>query len=262
MAMIAPTGSKARCVGDQTERFNSAVDAIFQSWTGLHLARENTCPAEKGRQAYDEMLAAVKAWFDRDGEVYADELSLYMTEAIDDAMSATLEDGSVDEVSRLLNKTFRECAVSNYESVDQLLMQAADAQGAAVGSACVEDSHAEFDKGDDDDQDEAGAPPADTSGLPPMDHQQIRDVLDRFFNDITSPAHLQGYKSPHDILRTIYTAAVQHMQNEGVEVPCVNGVGPAQQPPPQQQQQQETKRRKKSGKNTIEMQDDGWATVK
>lgn len=105
--------TRRRATEEQYQYFVSGVSAVFQQWTALRLVIDH-CDPNAGITLYNEIVQ----WFLRDGEVYSDELELFLEDFFSQARSVILEDDSAKEVGDILQAMYCDCCVGNYAKVE------------------------------------------------------------------------------------------------------------------------------------------------
>ena len=236
-----------KCTGDHLKHFKEGVAALFSGWGSLQLCKDNMQIRSKAEHACNEMVEDINDWFVKEGEIYADEIEEYLYKEVEEALQARIEDGSIEEVSKSLNIMFRECAVGNYQSVVRARDQAATLQKSGVQAVQHKDDFAsDMEDDDEDGQDQDRARPS--PGMLPSEPQAcpVEAVLKEMLGDVV--ADCQPLQSPTrvQILQAIYNRTATLLTEAGS--------------PPQPGQPR--KKKKKIGKNNVEVDDDGWSTVK
>lgn len=105
--------ARRRATEEQYQYFVIGVSAVFQQWTALRLV-VNHCDPNAGNTLYNEVVQ----WFLRDGEVYSDELELFLEDFFSQERSVILEDDSAKEVGDILQAMYCDCCEGNYAKVE------------------------------------------------------------------------------------------------------------------------------------------------
>eukprot|EP01060_Flectonema_neradi_P015086 TRINITY_DN21772_c0_g2_i1.p1 TRINITY_DN21772_c0_g2~~TRINITY_DN21772_c0_g2_i1.p1 ORF type:complete len:241 (+),score=73.70 TRINITY_DN21772_c0_g2_i1:94-816(+) len=231
---IAPSGKNARFQNEhQSKAFEEGVNGVFRSWTGLQLAKQHS--GMKGERVVQEMMLDIIDWFQKEGEIFEDELEDYMSKEID-GMGCGLQDGSVEEVSQTLNMMFRECCVGNFSSAQKL---------SGASDAAVSKSQGDMANNDDDDEDmDEGEETAPALTPATLTQSDIQLAINHIVNLATTPEQVSTFKNQNDVVQAIYNASKEHLENEGILSKPV--------PKP---------KKKKSGRNMVSVDADGWSTV-
>ena len=230
---IGPSGKNIKFQNDsQFRAFEEGIQGIFRGWTGMQLAKHHA-GGSKGDRVIQEMMLDIIDWFQKEGEIFPDEIEEYIAKEIDEGMGVGLEDGSIEEVSQVMNRMFRECCVGNFSTAESHANNADSAAAASHGQG-----------NDDDDEQMEGDETAPALAPATLTQSEIQSSLDHIINLSTTPEQVSGFKKPNDVIMALYNAAKQHLESEGLLT------APAPKP-----------KKKKSGRNVVSVDADGWSTV-
>eukprot|EP00756_Hemistasia_phaeocysticola_P057147 Hpha_TRINITY_DN33779_c0_g1::TRINITY_DN33779_c0_g1_i1::g.25044::m.25044/K14800/TSR2; pre-rRNA-processing protein TSR2 len=262
----AETGKCPKYGGDAFARFQQGVHAVFESWTGLQLLQEQLPAA---RRVVNDLERDVSEWFERQGEIFPDELESHFESELSNEANADLEDGSCKEVANVLNLLYRECAVGCFTRVEHLVDQAR--QSGQAAAACVaapgsedaltwdmlqDDEGPAAAAGGDDDDDEVmsvgeadgaaavhPAPPAPAAAAPAAPNV-LKDVVNELLQRVGPPKD----RSRLDLLQALHGATAALLTEAGAP-PEAAAAGPPR------------SKKRRNGKNAVVDGGDGWATV-
>lgn len=100
----------------QFAQFARGLAAVLNQWTALHLVAQY-CDKQALLNVHNDLLN----WFQRNGEVYADELEDYFEDFFNSARSVLIEDGSIEEVSGVLHEMYCHCCNNDFSRVEQFV---------------------------------------------------------------------------------------------------------------------------------------------
>ena len=240
-----PTGSGLKLEGEQRAHFDIGVEAVFRGWTSLQLCLENVQNRAKAGKAVDDMVEDIKDWFVQEGEIFPDEIEAYLNNEISETMDAGIEDGSVEQVSEFIADMFRECVVNNFTKCEQAKSMAQNVQeftSQAVQSADVESCDGDSEDGG------FGAPALCPAGAGGMEVDEegpspLEAALAEISTTLPKDAPLADRVTA---LQAINQHTASLLEAAGASVPSAKPKN----------------KKKKVGKNNVEVDNDGWTTVK
>mmetsp|Transcript_19436 Transcript_19436/g.27124 ORF Transcript_19436/g.27124 Transcript_19436/m.27124 type:complete len:196 (+) Transcript_19436:65-652(+) len=143
--------------------FTDGVNAVFSKWTALVLAVENGWGGLNSRRKAESMQEECLDMF-KNGKVYPDELIELFYDWFLQDFNTDPQDGSVEQVSRLLVDLFNKIAADDLSLLNTVLSQKAP-KGAeqSIGRDETQEVDAEPDDDDDDeDEEDEQSEPMDT----------------------------------------------------------------------------------------------------
>jgi pre-rRNA-processing protein TSR2 len=162
-----------RCTQEQMSWFVKGVEAVLQQWTALLLVQNHVAELTSNFRNGElnpmvELRFSLLSWFERDGEVYADELEDYLEEFFEnDVRCVRVEDGSIKEVSVALHNMYCQCAKNDPSVAQQYVVSLARYNGVALscsdGTAGGENATGVDVDGDDEDDGSADSDVAPSS---------------------------------------------------------------------------------------------------
>jgi len=142
--------------------FSRGLHEIFQQWSAFRIIREHG-EAYHRHAVLDELEEATLRWFEMEGEIFPDMLQEYFEHTLSERLRTELEDGSAEEVGRMLHSLYLQCIRGDFSMVRQLITsgEAIRSQSAAAPPAACQiivdpsyggqDSDGEGDEGDGED---------------------------------------------------------------------------------------------------------------
>ncbi|CAK4689050.1 hypothetical protein LEN26_007227 [Aphanomyces euteiches] len=106
--------------GNQWEYFEFGVKLTLARWTALRMAMEGEWGGGDMRRKYEILLEDVLSWFKYQKTVDYDDLSAGIEEYIESEFALVCEDGSVDEVAKILIACANECKAGDFSRVRSL----------------------------------------------------------------------------------------------------------------------------------------------
>ncbi|CAK4085171.1 unnamed protein product [Aphanomyces euteiches] len=106
--------------GNQWEYFEFGVKLTLARWTALRMAMEGEWGGGDMRRKYEILLGDVLSWFKYQKTVDFDDLSAGIEEYIESEFALVCEDGSVDEVAKILIACANECKAGDFSRVRSL----------------------------------------------------------------------------------------------------------------------------------------------
>ncbi|RHY31144.1 hypothetical protein DYB32_004116 [Aphanomyces invadans] len=103
--------------GNQWEYFEFSVKLTLARWTALRMAMEGEWGGGDMRRKYEILLEDVLNWFKYQKSVDFDDLAAGIEEYIESEFALVCEDGSVDEISKLLITLAHECKQGDFSRV-------------------------------------------------------------------------------------------------------------------------------------------------
>ncbi|KAF0695523.1 Aste57867_13665 [Aphanomyces stellatus] len=110
----------AKTPGNQWEFFEFGVKLTMARWTALRMAMEGEWGNGDMRRKYEILLDDVLNWFKYQKSVEYDDLAAGIEEYIESEFLLICEDGSVDEICKLLIALAAECKQGNFDRVRSL----------------------------------------------------------------------------------------------------------------------------------------------
>lgn len=94
------------------EQFEEAVKGIFSEWTALNLAVQNRWagPNDDGADICEDVLN----YFYDHAQVYNDQLEDILDDFFQNELNVLIEDGSIEEVSKILVSLYAECKAGDF----------------------------------------------------------------------------------------------------------------------------------------------------
>ncbi|CBH17067.1 hypothetical protein, conserved [Trypanosoma brucei gambiense DAL972] len=103
-----------RATAEQFQRFIVGLDAVLNQWTALHLVSQH-CDLSALTSMYRELVS----WFQKDGEVYSDDLEIFFENFFGEARSVIVEDDSMKEVGDVLHDMYCRCCQNDFSTVER-----------------------------------------------------------------------------------------------------------------------------------------------
>jgi len=82
--------------------FYSAVDALFQNWTGLQLAVSQGAAGPRSADIAKWMVSATVQWFSENKDLQCDEVGDFLIDVVNQEFNVLIDDGSATEISKLI----------------------------------------------------------------------------------------------------------------------------------------------------------------
>jgi len=89
--------------------FNTAVDAIFKNWSALQLAVSHGSGGPQSAAKAEWMIEVTENWFYENKELNPYEVTDFLEDIINQEFNLIINDGSSDEIGRLLCEYFVLC---------------------------------------------------------------------------------------------------------------------------------------------------------
>lgn len=103
--------------------FHIAVDAIFKNWTGLQLAVRQGAAGPYSSAKGSWLVDATVQWFSENKNLEVYEVEEFLEDILNQEFNLIVEDGSVNEVSKLVCEYFSHCNTLTEEEVVKRLKQ-------------------------------------------------------------------------------------------------------------------------------------------
>ena len=103
--------------------FHIAVDAIFKNWTGLQLAVRQGAAGPHSSAKGSWLVDATVQWFSENRNLEVYEVEEFLEDILNQEFNLLVEDGSVNEVSKLVCEYFSHCNTLTEEEVVKRLKQ-------------------------------------------------------------------------------------------------------------------------------------------
>eukprot|EP01063_Lacrimia_lanifica_P022604 TRINITY_DN30146_c0_g1_i1.p1 TRINITY_DN30146_c0_g1~~TRINITY_DN30146_c0_g1_i1.p1 ORF type:complete len:243 (+),score=111.00 TRINITY_DN30146_c0_g1_i1:49-777(+) len=242
---MAGVQKSVKLEGEAWEHFDIGVRAVFAGWSSLSMCVQNADRPGAAQQCVEDMTEDVVDWYQKDGEVFPDEIENYLTGEINDVLHGAIEDGTVRGVADHIYAMYKQCLVGNFALVEESRRQVAGAQETLAKSKTecgiinVDDGDADMDMDMEDGGDEAA---------PALVPTTPSDILNGLLSDIAQALLTEDFVNGQADQVAVLQAVEKDVQARLVAL----GVQPAG----------PKKKKKKTGKNTVEEGADGWMTVK
>ena len=102
------------------QAFSRGLHEIFAQWSAFRIIREHGEDYHRC-VVLDDLEADTLFWFQQEGEIYPDTLSEYFDRTIKERLRTDLEDGSAEEVGRMLHSMYNQCIRGDFSGVRQLI---------------------------------------------------------------------------------------------------------------------------------------------
>eukprot|EP00968_Pinguiococcus_pyrenoidosus_P015645 scaffold1459_cov260-Pinguiococcus_pyrenoidosus.AAC.6 len=115
--------------------FVSGLQGVLQSWTALNLAVENNWGGGDSHKKAQELFEALLEVFRRGRDIYADVVEDVLLVRMDESFHTRCDDGSIEEVSRLLVQMYHDCGNGDFSKVNETLERLRERQERGVSAA-------------------------------------------------------------------------------------------------------------------------------
>ena len=99
------------------QHFRTAVEAILKNWTALQLAVSQGSAGAQSQEIANWMVDATVQWFSDNKELEPYEVRDFFDDIISQEMNFSVEDGSTDEIGRLMCDFYSKCKTNSEEDV-------------------------------------------------------------------------------------------------------------------------------------------------